>query len=112
MSRFERTEKIDRTHLLPISRQCEALAISRSSAYRLPVGINVEDIDVMHKLDVLHLKPPFKGSRRLRDDLWDVHGLHVNRTRGQRLRRLMGIRALSPGARPTRPNTPHKVVPY
>ena len=112
MSRFERKEKIDRTHRFPITRQCEALAISRSSAYRLPAGINAEDIDVMHKLDALHLKHPFKGSRRLRDDLWDAHGLHVNRKRVQRLMQLMGIRALYPGASTTRPNTQHKVYPY
>ena len=112
MSRFERKEKVDRTHMLPISRQCEALAISRSSAYRLPAGINAEDIDVMHKLDALHLKHPFKGSRRLRDDLWDVHGLHVNRKRVQRLMRIMGIHALYPGANTTRPNKQHKVYPY
>ena len=66
----------------------------------------------MHKLDALHLRHPFKGSRRLRDDLWDVHGLHVNRKRVQRLMRVMGIRALHPGAKTTRPDKQHKVYPY
>ena len=33
----------------------------------------------MRKLDALHIRHPFKGSRRLRDDLWDTHQLHVNR---------------------------------
>ncbi len=112
MSRFERKEKIGRTHMLPISRQCEALDISRSSAYRLPAGVSEDGLNLMRKLDELHLRHPFKGSRRLRDDLWDAHGLHVNRKRVQRLMRLMGIRALSPGARTTRPNTQHKVYPY
>ena len=66
----------------------------------------------MHKLDALHLRHPFKGSRRLRDDLWDEHGLRVNRKRVQRLMRLMGIRALHPGARTTRPDRQHKIYPY
>ncbi len=88
------------------------LAISRSSAYRLPAGVSDDDIDLMHKLDALHLMHPFKGSRRLRDDLWDVHGLHVNRKRIQRLMHIMGIRALYPGANTTRPNKQHKVYPY
>ena len=66
----------------------------------------------MRKLDELHLRHPFKGSRRLRDDLWDVYGLHVNRKRVQRLMRLMGIRALYPGAKTTHPNKQHKVYPY
>lgn len=108
----ERKKKVDRTHELPISRQCLALDISRSSAYRKPAGVSADDIDLMRKLDELHLRRPFKGSRRLRDDLWDNYGLHVNRKRVQRLMRLMGIRALHPGAKTTRPNPQHKVYPY
>ena len=104
LSSAERKTKVDRCHDLPISRQCEVLAISRSSAYRAPAGLSVEELDLMRKLDELHLSYPFKGSRRLRDDLWDVHGLQVNRKRVQRLMRLMGIRALHPGAKTTRPN--------
>ena len=71
-----------------------------------------DDVDMMHKLDALHLRHPFKGSRRLRDDLWDDHGLRVNRKRVQRLMRLMSIRALHPGAKTTRPDRQHKVYPY
>ena len=108
----ERKKKLDRQHELPISRQCSVLDISRSSAYRKPAGVNDEDVDLMHKLDALHLRHPFKGSRRLRDDLWDDHGLRVNRKRVQRLMRLMGIRALHPGARTTRPDRQHKIYPY
>ena len=66
----------------------------------------------MRKLDDLHLRHPFKGSRCLRDDLWDDHGLRVNRKRVQRLMYLMGIRALHPGARMTRPDRQHKIYPY
>jgi len=65
----ERKKKVDRAHKLPISRQCLALDISRSSAYRKAAGVSAEDIDLMRKLDELHLRRPFKGSRRLRDDL-------------------------------------------
>jgi len=108
----ERKMKVDREHDLPIRRQCLALDISRSSAYRKLAGASDDDIDLMRKLDELHLRHPFKGSRRLRDDLWDRHGLQVNRKRVQRLMRLMGIRALHPGAKTTRPNPQHKVYPY
>jgi len=108
----ERKKTVDRAHKLPISQQCLALEISRSSAYRTPAGVSAEDIDLMRKLDELHLKRPFKGSRRLRDDLWDSHSLQVNRKRVQRLMRLMSIRALHPGAKTTRPNPQHKVYPY
>ena len=79
MSPSERKVKLDREHALPISRQCKVLAISRSSAYRPPVAVSEADIDLMRKLDELHLRHPFKGSRRLRDDLWDDYTLRVNR---------------------------------
>ena len=108
----ERKSKIDRHHGLPISRQCRALAICRSSAYRIPGLVNDADLELMRKIDVLHLRHPFKGSRRLRDDLWDDYGLQINRKRVQRLMRLMGIRALYPGAKTTRRNLSHKVYPY
>jgi putative transposase len=56
MSRAERKTKVDRCHALPISRQCEVLAISRPSAYRAPAGLSVEELDLMRKLDELHLR--------------------------------------------------------
>jgi len=108
----ERKAKVDRFHDLPLSRQCKVLAVSRSSAYRVPADVDDNDIDLMRKLDECHLRHPFKGSRRLRDDLWDHYGLHVNRKRVQRLMRLMGMRALYPGAKTTRRNPQHKVYPY
>jgi len=112
MSLPERKTKVDRDHGLSISQQCNILSISRSSAYRVPADLGIEELGFMRKLDELHLRYPFKGSRRLRDDLWDVHGLQVNRKRVQRLMRLMGIRALYPGAKTTRPNPQHKIYPY
>lgn len=66
----------------------------------------------MRLLDELHLRHPFKGSRRLRDDLWDDHGLHVNRKRVQRLMGLMGIEALHPKSKTTQPHKQHRVYPY
>lgn len=108
----ERKQRIDREHGLPISRQCEVLEICRSSAYRVVLEISAADLELMRKIDVLHLRHPFKGSRRLCDDLWDEHGLVVNRKRVRRLMRLMCIRALYPGAKTTRRNPAHKVYPY
>jgi putative transposase len=108
----ERKAKILRSHDLPISRQCKVLDISRSSAYRELALVSDEALDLMRKLDALHLRHPFKGSRRLRDDLWDEYGLQINRKRIQRLIRCMGLRTLYPGAKTTRPNPKHKVYPY
>ncbi len=109
---MERKKKVDRQHELPVIRQCLVLNISRSSAYRPQAVANDEDVALMRKLDELHLRHPFKGTRRLRDGLWDAYGLRVNRKRVQRLMMLMGIRALYPGAKTTRPNHDHKIYPY
>ena len=50
----------------------------------------------MRLIDEIHLKRPFYGSRRIRNDLQDL-GHRVNRKKVQRLMRLMGIAALSEG---------------
>ena len=73
--------------------QCLALDISRSSAYQNQATVGNEDIEMMRRLDELHLRHPFKGPRRLQDDLWDDYGLQINRKRVQRRMRVMGIRA-------------------
>ena len=66
----------------------------------------------MSKLDELHLRHPFKGSRRLRDDLWDDYSLRVNRKHVQRLMRLMGMEALHPKAKTTLRNKQHRIYPH
>ncbi|NOY84437.1 MAG: IS3 family transposase, partial [Nitrospirae bacterium] len=102
----------DRSHKLPLNRQCAVLEICRSSAYRSSPSVSEDDLELMEKIDVLHLRHPFKGLRRLRDDHWDDHDLVVNRKRIRRLMRLMGTRALYPGAKTTKKNPEHKVYPY
>ena len=46
---------IDRAHELPISRQAEALNISRGSVYYLPRPMSSGDLAIMRRLDRLHL---------------------------------------------------------
>ena len=112
MNRVERKAKINKKHPLAITRQCKVLDISRSSVYRAPAKVDEETLSLMKKLDELHTRHPFKGSRRLRDDLWDKHGLIVNRKKVRRIMRTMGIRAVFPGAKTTHRNKQHKVYPY
>ena len=57
---------IDRAHDLPITRQAEALNISRGSVYYLPRPVSEADLAIMRRLDRLHLESPFAGSRMLR----------------------------------------------
>jgi putative transposase len=102
---------IDRTNLLPLTRQCQLLDLSRSSVYYQPLGVSREDLALMRLIDEIHLKRPFYGSRRIRDDLLDL-GYSINRKKVQRLMRLMGITALYPKANTSRPGKGHKIYPY
>ena len=56
---------IDREHDLSITQQAEALNISRGSVYYLRRPVSANDLEVMRRLDRLHLRFPF-GSRMLR----------------------------------------------
>ena len=57
---------IERAHDLPITKQAAALNIGRGSIYYLPRPVSATDLEVMRRLDRLHLEFPFAGSRMLR----------------------------------------------
>jgi len=102
---------IDRTHSLPVTRQCQLLDLNRSTVYYQPRGVSDDDLRLMRRIDEMHLKRPFYGSRRIRDWLQD-EGFPVNRKRVQRLMQQMGIAALYPKANTSRPGKGHKIYPY
>ena len=54
-------------HALPITRQCQLLALPRSSVYYTPRPVSMATLALMRQLDALHLEYPFAGSRMLRD---------------------------------------------
>jgi len=66
---------------------------------------------MMRRLDELFVAHPFLGSRRMAAML-RAEGRPINRKRVQRLMRLMGIVALGPKPRTTRPAPGHKIYPY
>lgn len=102
---------IDKDHRLPVTRQCELLNLNRSTVYYQGAGVSDEDLALMRRIDEMHLRRPFYGSRRLRDWLQD-EGYGVGRKRVRRLMRLMGIRALYPRPRTSKPGKGHKIYPY
>ena len=60
MSRGERKMMITRAHPdLSLSRQCQVLAISRSSFYYTPKGESAKNLTLMRRIDELFLKYPF-----------------------------------------------------
>src|SRR3977135_2404831 len=74
----ERKAMIIREHDLPITQQAEVLNISRGSVYYLPRLVSAIDLEIMRRLDRLHLEFPFAGSRMLRGLLAD-EGCEVGR---------------------------------
>ena len=112
MSKADRETKLDRAHqTLSIRRQCALLGLARSGVYRPKAAANDNDVAVMRRLDELFTAHPFFGSRRMTVML-RAEGIVINRKRVQRLMRTMGIAALGPKPRTTKPAPGHKIYPY
>lgn len=107
----ERKAMIKATQRIAVSRQCQLLAVPRSSVYTRPRGVPAADVELMRQIDALYLKWPFYGSRRLCEELRQ-QGYPINRKRVRRLMRQMGLRAVYPKPRTSQPAAGHKVYPY
>jgi putative transposase len=94
-----------------IRRQCELLEISRTAYYYEPCPETDENLELMRRLDELHLENPVYGSRRLTVML-GREGRVVNRKRVSRLLRLMGIEAIYPRRSLSQPGEGHEIFPY
>ena len=112
MSAPDRRAKLDRDHpRLSVRRQCAMLGIARSGVYRRPSAANDDDLALLRRIDELFTRWPFLGSRRMAAML-RAEGQAINRKRVQRLMRRMGIAALGPKPRTTKPAPGHTIFPY
>jgi len=112
MSIPDRRAKLDRTHgVLSIRHQCRLLGLSRSGVYRTPLPASDDDLTLMRRIDELFTAWPFLGSRRMARMLSE-DGVTINRKRVQRLMRKMGIEALGPKPRTSKPAPGHRIYPY
>ena len=102
---------IERDHPLSLSRQCELLALPRSTFYYRPAEAPAGELALMRRLDELHLEFPWMGSRSLRDQLQRA-GFPISRDRVRQLMRRMGIHALYRKPRTTIPAQGHRIYPY
>ncbi len=102
---------IDRSHRLPISRQCQVLGLPRSTAYYQPVPVSAEELALMRRVDELHLEIPSAGSRTLRTFL-RKDGHRLGRQRVRRLMRKMGLEALYRKPNLSRRHAAHPIYPY
>ena len=112
MSAPDRREMLDRVgRKLSIWRQCALLGVARSGVYRARKRANDSDLSLMRWIDELFTSWPFLGSRRMTAML-RAEGFMINRKRVQRLMRQMGIAALGPKPKTTKPAPGHKIYPY
>ena len=102
---------IDRTHALPVVRQCHILALSRSTAYYQPQPVSDADLALMRRIDELHLAHPFAGARMLRD-LLRRKGYPIGRKRVRTLMTRMGINAVYRKPQTSQRHPAHRVYPY
>jgi len=112
MSAPDRRAMLDRADkALSVRRQCGLLGVARSAVYRARRPANDNAAALMRRIDELFTAWPFVGSRRMRAML-RAEGVNVNRKRVQRLMRLMGIAALGPKPRTSKPAPGRKIHPY
>jgi putative transposase len=103
---------LERRHpVLSIRRQCLLLGVARSGVYRPASANDDDDLALMRRIDELFLQFPFLGSRRIAAMLASETA-PVNRKRVQRLMRRMGIAALGPKPRTTKPAPGRSIFPY
>ena len=102
---------IDRTHRLPVARQCQLLKLARSTAYYQPRPVSETALTLMRRIDELHLQYPFAGARMLRD-LLRQEGHTVGRRQVATLMRRVGIEALYRKPSLSRRQSGHQIYPY
>jgi putative transposase len=102
---------IDATHKLPVTRQAQLLALSRSTVYYRPAPTSAADLALMRRIDELHLEHPFAGARMLRD-LLRGEGHRIGRKHVATLMRTMGIEAIYRRPNTSRRHHAHKIYPY
>ena len=102
---------IDKGDQLSVTRQCNLLGLSRSGIYYKPVRPSEQAMELMRRIDEIHLAYPFYGSRKIRDELW-AKGYDVGRDRVRRLMRRMGMEALYVKPRLSWAHPAHVKYPY
>jgi putative transposase len=112
MSRADRAQRIDSDNSqLSCRQQCEILDLNRSTLYYEPVGQSQETLDLLKSIDRIFTDAPFFGARRIQACLQE-QGYGVSRNRIRRLMKLLGLEAIYPRPRTSKPAPGHKIYPY
>ena len=113
MTHREKVARLEKEHLISLTRQCELLNISRASAYYQPI-VSSREIQIMALIDKIYTAYPFYGSRRIRYELAAAYQTSIARDHVRRLLRIMGLEAIYPQAKPntSEPHPNHRTYPY
>jgi putative transposase len=97
---------------LSIRAQCKLLGVNRSMLYCQRCGLKESDVSVMHLMDEQYTRTPYYGVERMTAWLHRI-GIGIGHNRVRRLLRLMGLEAVYPKPRLSRPGGPeHHIWPY
>ena len=103
---------IDPNHeRLSIARQCRLVRINRSTFYYQPQGESPLNLKLMRLIDRQWMRAPHFGTRGMTRHL-RRRGYCVGRKRIRRLMRKMGISAVYPKPRLSKPHPEHRNYPY
>lgn len=101
---------IDRSHTLGLKRQARLLNLSRIGLYYEQRQVSQMDLEIMRRIDELHLDYPFAGSRMLRDVLRGEE-IEIGRQHVATLMRRMGIEAIYRRPNTSKPKSGRKIHP-
>jgi len=107
----ERQKLCDPSSDVSLRRQCDLLALNRSSLYFRPLGESAENLALMEEMDKLFLDDPTLGVIGMQDALRDID-LHYNVKRIRRLMRKMGLEAIYPKRNLSRLGKAKYIHPY
>ena len=106
---------MDAVACIPVSKQCQLLAVTRSVVYdkkkRLQKEVGELDSILLQLLDEEYTRHPFYGTRRMTHYLRGC-GHRVNRKRVQRLMQKLGLAGMAPGPNTSKAHPQHKIYPY
>jgi putative transposase len=103
---------VEKDHeVLSVRRQCELLALNRSSLYYEQRGLSEKDREILDEMDRIYLAFPSYGSRRMSREL-RRRGYDVGRQKARHLMRILGVEAIYPRKRLSIRNKKHRVYPY
>lgn len=97
---------------ISIHRQTELLGISRSSAYYQTKGLSAADLDLMRRVDKIHVDFPEYGARTMAAELTRQVGYTIGRKRAGTLMELIGIEAIYPKPNLSKGAKEHLKYPY